>query len=173
MCDLWVLKTCRASVKVTVQNQPTTWMDDAASVVKMRRNCISFSHSLSSFSFIHAFSLSHPFIASFSYTLIPSHSLSLEAAWVEGGMKPQRAKRQHMPSSWGPLVWCVKGVGGIVLSLGGTRLAQAGSSLSSTGRPVLTWSPGFGRCWGGHSLGLVCGWGAYGLGHYLHRRAGG
>lgn len=102
MCDLWVLKTCRASVKVTVQNQPTTWMDDAASVVKMRRNCISFSHSLSSFSFIHAFSLSHPFIASFSYTLIPSHSLSLEAAWVEGGMKPQRAKRQHMPSSWGP-----------------------------------------------------------------------
>lgn len=37
-------------------------------------------------------------------------------------------------------------------------------------QPVLTWSPGFGRCWRGASLCLVWGWGAYGLRSSLHRR---
>lgn len=39
-------------------------------------------------------------------------------------------------------------------------------------RPVLTWSPRFGRSWRGGSPGLVWGRGAYGLRYNLHRRPG-
>lgn len=129
-------------------------------------------HSLHFLSFMHSLSLILSLLLSVTHSFPLILSLwklpGLKGGWSHRGLS---ASTCHQAGD--PLVRCVKGVGGIVLSLGGTRLAQAGSSLSSTGRPVLTWSPGFGRCWGGHSLGLVCGWGAYGLGHYLHRRARG
>lgn len=54
----------------------------------------------------------------------------------------------------------------------GREAIKLGQACATPQQAVLTCSPGFGRCWGGHFLGLFGGRRANRLGDYLNRGAG-